>query len=164
MAKAQIQTQPILLILGLFLAIGILLLGYRGISAITASAQQAKITQFYDAIKKDVFLYKDFGSNSGVISYELPANHNKICFFQLEGIDPSSQPLCDPATGDKIACSYWKSKSTSVLLFPPTEESMVLSNLQVAGGAICINVRRSRINVVYEGKGTSTLITSVAAP
>ena len=162
--KAQIQGQVFVFLLALVVVAAILFMGYKGVQMISEQAKIAQLEKFKDAVKNDVQLYQDYGSESAVINYRLPSSVQYVCFLELGAYDPNNR-ICDDSLSDDYhlsACNAWESSTHSVFIIPIQKNfELKIKTLAVDGRAFCIKTVLGSIKVKYEGQGDKTLVKAV---
>ena len=163
--KAQLG-QVFVYILAAFLAVAIMLYGYRTIRGFGERTEQIGLVRFKTDLESEIrTIASDYGSVKKA-ELALPSKYTKVCFVDLSKPAKGSR-ICEPPTPNypnpdfnPIACDAWEGGTQNIFLVPWADFVIKTEKIQITepDGALCVSTINGRITLRLEGLGDKTKI------
>ncbi|MBU0470168.1 MAG: hypothetical protein KKA62_01345 [Nanoarchaeota archaeon] len=147
----------------------IMIFGYKAITGFLKSGEDVAFVQFKTSLETSIRkIYTEYGSVR-VSKFTLPSIYEQVCFVNLDAAyDPE---LCK---FDQAACSVWEdakgydSVDENVFMKPTAPVKIKVHQIGIdpdeGTDFLCVPVRQGFFNLVLEGKGDRTELSSVPSP
>lgn len=178
--KAQMIGQVFIFLLAIAIFSLIIIYGYKAISSFTEKGETVALLELQNQLQRQISaMALDYGSTDKM-ELRLPTEHNKICFvdytpgalqFSAGGsLDRGSSlnPLYRDISPFIIDAIEGQTRQ-NVFLVPLSDTPIQVANMTVESpsnspGILCLNATRGKVEVLLEGSGKTTKVSSWQTP
>jgi len=141
--KAQLG-QVFVFILAAFLAVSIMLYGYKAISGFGEKSEQISLVRFKTDLEAEIRqISSDYGSVK-MVELGLPTKYTKVCFvdFEKSAAEVETSNVCSVGNTDynPLGCDAWKDQTQNIFLVPWSDFVIKADKIKVVedDGALCV--------------------------
>lgn len=153
--NAQMIGQIFIFIIAGLLFVLILMYGYRAISGFMQRGEEVQLLDFRNALDSAVTTIKqDYGSVQRV-DLRVPAKTEKVCL-----VNPSTASAGSLENDYPLLYSAWQTGSENVFLIPRQPTPILIPDILVETGYVCVSAINGRVSFRVEGLGNKAKISA----
>jgi hypothetical protein len=151
---AQIIGQVFVFILAGLVFVLILAYGYRAVTHFLERGEEVQLLDFRNALDSTITTIKrDYGSVQRV-DLRVPAKTEEVCFVSTSPEDITSDQQQDLQQQHPLLFSAWSTGSENVFLIPRQPTPLLITDLLVDTGYVCVPAVSGRVSLRVEGTGS----------
>lgn len=156
--RAQMIGQVFIFILAGLVFVLILAYGYKAITGFLERGEQVQLLDFRNELDSTIkTIRRDYGSIQRV-DLRVPAKTEEACFVSTNAEDVSSVQQQELQQRYPLLYNAWATGSENVFLIPRQPTPLLVPDLLVDSGYVCIPAINGRVSLRVEGTGSKARV------
>ncbi len=156
--RAQVIGQVFIFILAALVFVLILAYGYRAITGFLEQGEEVQLLDFRNELDSTIkMIRRDYGSVQRV-DLRVPSRTEQVCFVSTNAGDISGEQQQVLQQDYPLLYNAWATGSENVFLIPRQPTPLLVPDLLVESGYVCIPAISGRVSLRVEGTGSKARV------